>query len=204
MTNANDTKDRGRYWAGLIYPEDSCPENWEELMKLSGLKILVSPLHDQDIANIATGELKKPHRHVIAMWANITTRKNAEYFFSKFNGPQKILRLESPLGMARYLIHLDDPDKAQYSPEDILAFNGADWYEIANPEDPAQISIAIAHLIEENNIRGYYDLLMYCHNHHPNLVRFVSQRTNFCRELIWSYWHTVSSTQSAMERNKDD
>lgn len=73
------TNEKGRYWAGLIYPGDSCPDDWEDRMKISGLEILVSPVHDQDIADIATGELKKPHRHVIAMWANTTTRQNAEW-----------------------------------------------------------------------------------------------------------------------------
>lgn len=77
----NNPNERGRYWAGLIYPGDSCPDNWQELMQLSGLQILVSPLHDQDIADAKTGELKKPHRHVIAMWMNTTTRRNAQRFF---------------------------------------------------------------------------------------------------------------------------
>lgn len=53
------TNEKGRYWAGLIYPGDSCPDDWEDRMKISGLEILVSPVHDQDIADIATGELKK-------------------------------------------------------------------------------------------------------------------------------------------------
>ena len=66
----NDPNEKGRYWAGLIYPGDSAPDNWQELMQLSGLQILVSPLHDQDIADVKTGELKKPHRHVVAMWMN--------------------------------------------------------------------------------------------------------------------------------------
>lgn len=66
-------------------------------MKISGLEILVSPVHDQDIADLATGELKKPHRHVIAMWDNTTTRQNAERFFEQFGGPKVILRLENPV-----------------------------------------------------------------------------------------------------------
>ena len=52
----NDPNEKGRYWAGLIYPGDSAPDNWQELMQLSGLQILVSPLHDQDIADVKTGE----------------------------------------------------------------------------------------------------------------------------------------------------
>ena len=130
----NDPNEKGRYWAGLIYPGDSAPDNWQELMQLSGLQILVSPLHDQDIADVKTGELKKPHRHVVAMWMNTTTHRNAQRFFEQFNGPKTIIRLESPRGMARYLIHLDNPEKAQYSPDDVLAFNGADWQKIAIPD----------------------------------------------------------------------
>ena len=96
----NDPNEKGRYWAGLIYPGDSAPDNWQELMQLSGLQILVSPLHDQDIADVKTGELKKPHRHVVAMWMNTTTHRNAQRFFEQFNGPKTIIRLESPRGMA--------------------------------------------------------------------------------------------------------
>ena len=85
----NDPNEKGRYWAGLIYPGDSAPDNWQELMQLSGLQILVSPLHDQDIADVKTGELKKPHRHVVAMWMNTTTHRNAQRFFEQFNGPRR-------------------------------------------------------------------------------------------------------------------
>lgn len=42
----SDLNEKGRYWAGLIYPGDSCPEDWQERMQLSNLQILVSPLHD--------------------------------------------------------------------------------------------------------------------------------------------------------------
>ncbi len=111
MANQNE---KGRYWAGLIYPGDSCPDDWQEAMQLSGLEILVSPLHDMDVADEKTGELKKPHRHVITMWRNTTTRRNAEKFFSQFGGPKTIIRLGSPRGMARYLIHLDNPEKRVY------------------------------------------------------------------------------------------
>ena len=29
----NDPNEKGRYWAGLIYPGDSAPDNWQELMQ---------------------------------------------------------------------------------------------------------------------------------------------------------------------------
>lgn len=184
------TSEKGRYWAGLIYPGDSCPDDWEDRMKISGLEILVSPVHDQDIADIATGELKKPHRHVIAMWANTTTRQNAERFFEQFGGPKVILRLENPRGMARYLIHMDDPDKAPYNPEDVLEFNGADWKKIALVESNQSDAMYIVKIVEEENIHGYFDLLKACEADHPDLLDFATKQVSFCREVIWSYWNS--------------
>ena len=81
------------------------------------------------------------------MWMNTTTRRNAQRFFEQFNGPKTIIRLESPRGMARYLVHLDNPEKAQYSPEDVLAFNGADWQKIAIPDDDRQEAMSIVNLV---------------------------------------------------------
>lgn len=190
MSEQGSLNEKGRYWAGLIYPGDSCPEDWQEQMQQSGLEILVSPPHDQDIADATTGQLKKLHRHVIAMWPNTTTRRNAQHFFNKFNGPETILRLENPRGMARYLIHMDNPEKAQYSPHDVLELNGADWRAIAIPEDEGGQYLEVKHMIEDHNVRGYFDLLDLCEDN-PSLFRFVAQRTAYCREAIWSYWKRV-------------
>ncbi|WP_244609454.1 Rep family protein [Bifidobacterium moukalabense] len=190
MTQTKNINEKGRYWAGLIYPDDSCPEDWEDRMKLSGLEILVSPVHDRDIADMTTGELKKPHRHVIAMWANTTTRKNAEHFFEQFGGPRVILRLENPRGMARYLIHMDDPDKAQYSPDDVIAINGADWRKLALIDGNQSDAMAIVKLVEEKGIQGYFNLLKVCEADHPELLEFATRQVTYCREVIWSFWNT--------------
>lgn len=186
----NKPSEKGRSWAGLIYPGDSCPENWEDLMKKSGLRILVSPLHDRDKTD--DGKLKKPHRHVIAMWDNPTTRRNAENFFAQFKGPGVILRLENPRGMARYLIHLDDPDKVLYEPADVLEFNGADWKKIALPEDDTSDAMGIVNLVDEMKIHGYFELLRTCEFERPDLLDFAIRRTSYCKEVIWSYWHIVA------------
>lgn len=186
------TKDygKGRYWSGLVYP-DSCPADWEERMRLSGLQILVSPLHDSDVADEKTGELKKPHRHVIAMWSNTTTKASAEKFFAQFNGPAVVLRLESPRGMARYLIHLDDPQKAQYSREDIIEVNGADWRKLALTDGAKDEAMSIVKLVENEEPDGYFTLLKLCQENHKELLDFATRQVVFCREVIWSYWHTL-------------
>ena len=83
--------------------------------------------------------------------------------------------------MARYLIHLDNPEKAQYSPDDVLAFNGADWQKIAIPDDDKQEAMSIVNLVAENDIRGYYDLLKLCRTGAPRLAGLCHPQTVFCR-----------------------
>ena len=190
-----DPNEKGRYWAGLIYPGDSCPDDWQSIMKLSGLQILVSPLHDQDLVDGSDDELKKPHRHVIAIWRNTTTRRNAQKFFQQFNGPETILRLESPRGMARYLIHMDDPDKAQYRPEDVIEFNGADWAKLALDETGTSEAAAIMQLVEGYDVTGYFALLQLCQQQSSELFVFATNRPYFCKEVIWSYQHSANNSK---------
>lgn len=197
--------EKGRYWAGIIYP-DSCPEDWQEKMRMSGLEILVSPIHDRDIANPKTGELKKPHRHVIAMWRSTTTRKNAERFFEQFNGPRAILRLESPRGMARYLIHLDDPQKAQYDPDDVIEINDASWTKLAFSEHSDETVATVLDVVANDGISSYYDLLRTCQAN-EQLFTFVWKQPVFCREVIWSFWHRVADgngTETKRKTNEKD
>ena len=102
--------------------------------------------------------------------------------------------------MARYLIHMDNPDKAQYAPDDVLAFNGAECDKIVIPVDGKQEARSITNLIADRGIRGYYDLLKLCEQEHPDLLEFATRQTVCCREAIWSYWHT-SSGNSRKEVN---
>ena len=57
-----------RNWAFVVYPE-SAPENWIEQLQLSGAQFTISPLHDKDLN--ATGEPKKAHWHVIAVYGSL-------------------------------------------------------------------------------------------------------------------------------------
>ena len=57
-----DKKVKKRHWAFVAYPE-SLPEDWFDLLKQTGLKIAISPLHNQDMN--ADGTPKKPHYHIM-------------------------------------------------------------------------------------------------------------------------------------------
>lgn len=112
---------KSKFWAAEVYPE-SAPEDWRDIIRISGLVAAISPIHDKDIN--PTGEPKKPHYHLILCWEGPTTLNNARKFvMGKLNGPTPF-ELKSVRGMYNYFTHKDNPEKAQYDENDIEHLNG--------------------------------------------------------------------------------
>lgn len=150
---------RTRNFATVIYPE-SAPENWKEILAEQKIPCFVSPLHNLDTN--PTGEIKKEHHHVILMFEGVKTTEQAKEIFNKIGGvgcePVQSLR-----GYARYLCHLDNPEKAQYNREDVIALSGADYHSVIGLAlDKYQAIGEIMDYIDENRIKSYRDLLQYC------------------------------------------
>lgn len=152
---------RSRNYATVVYPE-SAPDGWQEILSQQFVPAFISPLHDKDIN--PTGEPKKPHYHVVIMFDSLKAKDQAQSIISKINGVGCEV-VQSIRGYARYLCHLDNPEKAQYKQEDVKAFCGADY--------PGTIGLvidkykAIGEMIDfckEYNIYSYSDLLEYCRN----------------------------------------
>lgn len=150
---------RTRNFATVVYPE-SAPENWQQILEEEFVPAFISPLHNQDTN--PTGESKKPHYHVIIMFDSTKTTDQASAIFSKINGVG-CEKINSIRGYARYLCHLDNPEKFQYPQEEVRSMCGADY--------PATIGLvtdkykAIGEMIdfcELNDIISYSELLKYC------------------------------------------
>lgn len=56
-----------------------------------------------------------------------TTRMVKDFAFLKSKNVKYVKSLPA---MARYLTHMDSPDKAQYDPEGVCEFGGADWRDL--------------------------------------------------------------------------
>lgn len=152
-----DTKTKKRNWAFVVYPE-SLPEDWQDILKISGLQIAVSPLHDADL-NADESE-KKPHYHIIVIYGSPTTYNNVLNFTKKFNGTIPI-PLEQVRGYYRYLTHEDNPEKAQYDKSDIKLFNGfniADFTDLTKSE-VMKLKREILKAIRDNDLTEYCDLI---------------------------------------------
>lgn len=149
---------KGRNWAFVVYPE-SLPENWEEIIIDTGLPMAFSPLHDKDIN--PTGESKKPHYHVICYYENATTAKAVkENVTNKLNGTIPI-KLESMVGMYRYHLHLDNPEKYQYDDRYRQFFNGFDVNKVDSLTytEISKLLKEIQSIVRDNTILEYADLL---------------------------------------------
>lgn len=158
--NANGTSygaGRTRNYACVVYL-DSVSENWLEIISSSKIPVFISPLHDKDTN--PTGEPKKPHHHVLTMYESVKTREQAEDFFKTFGGVGCEV-VNSLRGYARYLCHLDNPEKAQYSVDDVKAFGGADYmHAIGTMADKAKSIREMLQFIEENDITCFADLML--------------------------------------------
>ena len=112
-----------RNYSTIVYPE-SAPENWLEIARSHLVTAYVSPLHDKDTN--PTGEPKKPHYHVLYTFDNTKTPIQARALFEEFGGVGCEI-VNSLRGMARYLCHLDNPEKVQYSTDDVITLGAGDY-----------------------------------------------------------------------------
>lgn len=154
-TEKNNVKKRN--WAFCVYPE-SAPEDWIDRLQQTGLQCVVSPLHDKDVE--PTGELKKAHYHVIAVYQGPTSFNVVNALTKSLNQPIP-QALEQVRGYYRYLTHKDNPDKYQYDDKDIMTINGfniTDYVELSKSEiDRIKKDLLI--LVKENGITEYAYLL---------------------------------------------
>lgn len=119
---------RTRNFTTIVYPE-SAPADWQERLQKLFIPCLISPLHNKDVN--PTGESKKAHYHVILMFENVKELKSVKELVQEFGGVG-CEKVNSIRGVARYLCHLDNPEKAQYSTKDVKQFCGVDYSELVN------------------------------------------------------------------------
>lgn len=154
------TEARTRNFATVVYPE-SAPSEWISILDDTRIPALISPLHDRDINQSADKTPKKPHYHVILMFSSVKTKMQAKAVFDKIGGVG-CEAVQSIRGYARYLCHLDNPEKAQYSQSEVRSLNGADYYsniELATDKYKAVKEIMM--FCKDNGIISFSDVLEY-------------------------------------------
>lgn len=150
--------DRVRIWAAIVYP-DSAPENWRELLDQEHIEWAESPLHDMDV-NPGTGELKKPHWHIVLAFEGKKSFDQVSKLLEPLNGPIP-KRCHALKGAVRYFAHLDNPEKHQYSPNDIVGHGGFDVKSALTPTSAKRYELIkeMQAWVRENGITEIQDLL---------------------------------------------
>lgn len=151
--------DRSRVWTFIMYP-DSMPNDWQKLISEFRIPAAVSPLHDADL----NGDMseKKPHHHVILSFEGKKSYEQIYALTRRFHGtiPK---RVESPQGLIRYFTHIDNPEKAQYSKEDIITFGGLDIEKYFKPtaSHVSEIINEMIQFIYDNDLTEWAELQKY-------------------------------------------
>jgi hypothetical protein len=148
--------DRTRNWAVVVYPE-SAPENWRELIDEQHIEWVESPLHEFDVN--PTGELKKPHWHLLLMFGGVKSFEQVCDFIKPLNCPIP-QRCHNAKAAVRYMAHLDNPDKFQYDVGEIKAHGGVDLAELLRPSSSERYTLIdeMAEFVKQENIMEFQDL----------------------------------------------
>lgn len=163
---------RTRNFATVVYPE-SAPADWKDQLDQLHVAALISPLHDQDTN--PSGEQKKPHYHVLVMFEGPKDFElQVKPIFDAIGGVGRE-NVMSARGYARYLCHLDNPDKHQYNPADVQQFGGADYWGITQlPTDDMKMLLEIFNYIRDNAIYSLAEFIDLAGVYHPEWCSLVA------------------------------
>ena len=151
--SSGNKEQRTRNWTFVLY-EDSAPENWKELLDEEHIEWVESPWHDKDLN--ADGQPKKKHKHILLLFGGV------KVITDKLHSPIP-QRVHNAKAMVRYMAHLDNPEKAQYNPADIVAHGGVDLAELLRPSSSERYTLIkeMIDYVKQENVCEFQDLMDY-------------------------------------------
>ena len=183
-----------RNYACVVYL-DSAPDNWQQLLAENFVPAFISPLHDKDVN--PTGEPKKPHYHVMIMFDNTKVPEQAMEIFSLIGGVGCEI-VKSLRGYARYLCHLDNPEKVQYFVDDVRCLCGSDYHGVIGlAVDKYKAIQEMVDFCEVNNIFSFYHLLLYARSERFDWFRILCDcgtiiMRNYLKSRKWTFDKGIS------------
>lgn len=183
MSDEKSRDTRVRNFATVVYPE-SAPCNWQDILAEHCIPCFISPLHDKDLN--PTGEPKKPHYHVVLMFEGKKSISQVTEIFDTINGVGCEV-VKSLRGYARYLCHLDNPEKAQYEPSDVRCI-ASDYIGTIGLAIDKYVAIGeMQDFCEQYDIVSFYALAKYARAHRQDWHRILCDCGSvFMREYLKS------------------
>ena len=145
---------RSREWIFILYPE-SAPNDWKNQLRELHINYVISPLHDKD--KNEDGTLKKPHFHILLSFNNQKSFSQIKEITDLQNQPIPQI-CHNKTGQIRYFIHIDNPEKYQYSKNEIETYGqiDLDLYFKLSVDDELKIVDDIMDYCEINGINEFY------------------------------------------------
>lgn len=183
---------RTRNYGCVVYPE-SAPENWQGILAEQCVPAFISPLHERDVD--PQNQPKKPHYHVLLMFDSVKTADQAKAVFALIGGVGCEV-VNSIRGYARYLCHLDNPEKAQYDPNEVRSLGGADYQTIIGlVSDKYKAIREMRAWCKDNDIRSYAELFDYAADNNEGWFRVLCDcgtvvMKEYLKSREWQYRQT--------------
>lgn len=185
IASKGEKDNRARSWTIVVYPGDSLPDNWQDILDELSVPWCASPLHDRDLN--ADGTPKKAHRHIVLSFEGKKSYEQVEAIAERLGAPIP-KRIHSVRAMVRYCLHLDNPDKAQYSRADLLSgcgFDVEDALKLSASETESIVS-DIEDYILEKHANEYVSVLRNLKKYHPEWVEVFRRHTMHFQAILTS------------------
>lgn len=202
-TDENGKEKPFRNWCFVNYA-DSAPENWLDILTELHIPAFVSPFHDSDVDIMGDSDHpdqpKPAHFHVMLMFEGKKARSSVVKIAHALGAKNDVVyRVNSLRGMARYLCHMDNPEKHQYDPDDVMCFAGADYMgAVELPQDTDNVLGEMMDFVTQECVYSFSVFARYCHEHHMDWFRVLSRKaTLFMKEYIKGLaWEQNNQMQS--------
>lgn len=189
---------RSYNWATIVYEESADPRFRDLIKKVSCSWYAISPLHDSDVTD--DGNPKKPHYHILFHFSTTKSFSQVKEEFSIFGGVG-CEEVKNWIGYFRYLVHADNPEKAQY---DILSIestkpNFKKLFESKEKYDANQAFVDIIQLILDNQIPDFSALILYLMGNDVELIKSARTNAYALHQFFKSYKCHLKSERDSYE-----
>ena len=192
---------RTRNYTTIVYPDsDSTPEKWLDILSDHLVPAFVSPLHEDDLN--PTGEKKIPHFHVVIMFDSVKTIEQAREICKSIGGVG-CEAVKSIRGVARYLCHLDNPEKAQYDPTNVRCLCGADYHDVISLKIDKFVAIGeMEEFCEKYDVVSFFALSRYASKFRSDWSRVLKESASvYMREYLKSrQWSKENDCMHIIDR----
>lgn len=192
---------RSNLYTFLIYPKDSAPDNYMDIIRSWHVPVLISPVHapSSDAYGEEEGVQKKRHLHVMIYFGSGANKslEQVKVYSDKLHGTRPFI-VNSRDGMIRYFIHLDDPDKQQYdidedgkeghkwSKSDLISLSG---FETGNAfesfSNEQQMYVFLENTIFDHHIYNFSDFIRFLRDVNcTSELDFVRHHTMYFKSIL--------------------